>query len=174
MRAKGLLLLPGNNLIPTMKALLPKAGCLLFALLCFNACQRPITSTTEDDPVAATPTIERFTMTNFVAFSPNLPQLEPGDIVYHFNWEDEEVEIVHHRELEIFAPPPGVHQFEIIEAEQEIDFEGNVALQTLLAFENGRSYLFSKAEDGSNLILNSNKDPRLSGDGPVLFFERMD
>lgn len=173
-----------------------KLGLLLLTLTFWGSCQSSDTNTTEEPPVEEPapeePNIETYTMTSFVAFMPSLPHINYGDILYHFNWDSSKL-VVEFRDAAVdpstdttginqptdfVGPAPGLYLFKIYDV-QEVEDTPNTPVPvirsgTYIDLEGGGSYLFTKAEDGSTISLNSNTDPRLSGDGPVMTFERFD
>ena len=144
---------------------MPKMLWFLFAgLLLTAACHTPNGAGGEGQP-------EKWTLISFVAFMPDIPELTAGDIVWTMDPTDNAL-LVESRlpEDEHWGPAPGqyTYQFEIVEVE---GLNGETVRQERISIEEAGSYLFSKEED--TMILDSNTDPRLSNDGPVMTFRRL-
>ena len=99
-----------------------------------------------------------WTMTNYSAFAPNIPEIEDGDIVWNINLSKNSVRIVKKLPEKHGAIGP---------AQGEHFARKNSAIIRV----GEQMYFYSLT--GENLTLDSNIDPMLSNDLPVLSFKRI-
>lgn len=133
---------------------------LLLVLLLSNACKTPATPSTEE--------VETWTMMSWIAFSPSVPDLEAGDIVYRINWSTNELEVSSTLSAEeMVGHAPGKYSFTLNSITNE---DGT---NQLLLVESTDYYL-TFSDDKEQMIWDSNTNPMLSNDLPILTFDRMD
>jgi len=124
-------------------------------LLLLAACNTPTatTQTTAKDDLHG-----KWTMTSYVAFMPPIPALTTGDVVWEFNSSKKSLtvtkkDVEKHRAA---GMPVGSYTYSVD--------DGKVII-------NGSDYTYG-LKNGT-LTLNSNTDPRISADGPVIQFVGM-
>ena len=134
---------------------------LLTALLLSSSCKTPTTPDTPDE-------MESWTMMSWIAFSPSVPDLEAGDIIYQINWSTKELEVITILPAdEMVAHLPGEYNFSLSSITNE---DGTNQLLEV----DGTDYYLSFSEDKQQMVWNSNTNPMLSDDLPVMTFARMD
>ncbi len=127
----------------------------LFAVSLVAACNTPsgTSSTTPKDELDG-----KWTMTSYSAFMPNIPTLSTGDIVWVFDSNKKSLTITKKdlEKLRVLGKAPGTYTYAV-----------NDGMLTI-----GRSKFAYTLKNGT-LVLNSNTDPRISADGPVMKFVGM-
>ncbi len=127
----------------------------VFAILLIAACNTPTgtSQTGTKDELHG-----KWTMTSYVAFMPAIPELTTGDVVWDFNSNKKSLTVTKkdaekHR---VAGMPAGTYTYSVKDG---------------IVLINGSDFAYT-LKDGK-LTLNSNTDPRLSSDGPVIQFVGM-
>jgi len=124
---------------------------LVTALFLVSACNSTKTNTSTN------PLHGKWTIDSYSAFAPNLPTFSPGDVVWNFDCNKSTVTVIK-KDANSYEYPldPGTYPYKIVDKKMMI---------------NGADYNYSLTN--GKLKLDSNTDPRMSADGPVITFARM-
>jgi hypothetical protein len=99
----------------------------------------------------------KWEMTSYTAYMPSLPEISENDIEWTFNAETQELKVINNLDSEYpYIMKSGVYDLKI--------------LNDKIIFVAEKDTMNYKIID-NNLSIDTNTDPRISGDGPIMEFK---